>query len=99
MGQASSSIPSPDNWVEVHLLVETAISNCKIQYIKKSLADQVVCCDTLQLQYICLQVEKVKSTLTVVELHVGCVHMIVRHSGYSPDARDFPSPISFTCSM
>ena len=62
-----------------------AASNCKVQYIQKSLADQVVHRDALQLQYSRLQVEKARSKVTAAELHVGRVRMIVRRSGYSPD--------------
>ncbi|KIM50396.1 hypothetical protein SCLCIDRAFT_145603, partial [Scleroderma citrinum Foug A] len=64
---ASSTIPTSDNWVEAHLLAEIAMSNCKIQHIKKLLANQVVHHDVLQLQYICLQVEKVNLKLMVAE--------------------------------
>jgi len=78
-------IPSPDNLVEAHLLLETAVSSCKVHYIQKSLADQLVHCDALQLQYHHLQVEKAKSKLTLAELHIGHVCMILRHSGYNPD--------------
>jgi len=37
-----STITAPNNTLEVHLLLETAISDCKVQHIQKSLADQVV---------------------------------------------------------
>ena len=83
--QESSVIPPPDNFVEAHLLLETAISNTRVHYIQKSLADQLVHRDTLQLRYSRLQVEKAISKLTAAELHVGRVRMVVRHSGYSPD--------------
>ena len=83
--QESSVILPPDNFVEACLLLETAISNTKVQYIQKSLADQLIYCDTLQLRYSWLQVEKVILKLTAAELHVGWVCMVVRHSGYSPD--------------
>ena len=69
--------------------METTISNCKIQYIQTSLADQLVHRDTLQLQYSHLQLEKAKSKLTTAELHVGWVRMIVRRSGYSPDVIEY----------
>jgi len=78
-------IPSPDNLVEAHLLLETAVSSCKVHYIQKSLADQLVHRDALQLQYRRLQVEKAKSKLTLAELHVGRICMILRRSGYNPD--------------
>ncbi|KIM55002.1 hypothetical protein SCLCIDRAFT_135613, partial [Scleroderma citrinum Foug A] len=78
-------LPSPDNLTEAHLLLETTISNCKVQLIQKSLADQLVHCDTLQLQYSCLQVEKAMTSLTAAELHVGWVHTLLRRNGYSPD--------------
>ena len=71
--------------MEAHLLLETAISNCKIRRIEKSLADQQVRRNALQLHYSRLQVEKAQSKLADAELHVGRVRMIVRHSGYSPD--------------
>jgi len=82
-------ISTPDNLVEAHLLLETAISNCKIRHIEKSLADQLVRRNALQRQYSRLQVEKAKSKLAAVELHVGQVRMVVRHSGYSPDGGEF----------
>ena len=83
-----STIPTPDNSLEANLLLETAISNCKVRYIQKSLADQVVHHDQLQLQYSRLQVEKALSKLMAAELHVGRVRMIVRRSGFSPDCRE-----------
>jgi len=82
-------ISTPDNLVEAHLLLETAISNCKIRHIEKSLADQLVRRNALQLQYSRLQVEKAKSKLAAAELHVGQVQMVVRRSGYSPDSGEF----------
>jgi len=78
-------LPSPDNPTEAHLLLETAISNCKVQFIQKSLADQLVHRDTLQLQYSRLQVEKAMTGLTAAELHVGRVRTLLRRNGYSPD--------------
>ena len=83
-----STIPTPDNTLEAHLLLETAISNCKVRHIQKSLADQVVHHDELRLQYSRLQVEKALLNLTAVELHIGRVHMIVRRSGFSPDCKE-----------
>ena len=83
-----STITTPNNILEAHLLLEMAVSNCKVQHIQKSLADQVVHRDQLQLQYSRLQVEKALSRLTAVELHVGQVCMVVRHSGFSPDYRE-----------
>jgi len=62
---------APDNLVEANLLLEKAICNCKVQYIQKSLANQVVHRDTLQLQYSRLQVEKARLKLTAAEMHVG----------------------------
>ena len=82
-----STIPTPDDKLEAHLLLETAISDCKVRHIQKSLADQVVHRDQLQLQYSCLQVEKALSRLTAAELHVERVRMIVRRSGFNPDCR------------
>ena len=83
-----STIATPDNILEAHLLLETAVSNCKVRHIQKSLADQVVHRDQLQLQYSCLQVEKALSRLTAAELHIGRVRMVVRCSGFSPDYRE-----------
>ncbi|KIM55810.1 hypothetical protein SCLCIDRAFT_133823, partial [Scleroderma citrinum Foug A] len=83
-----STIPTPDNMLEAHLLLETAISDCKVRHIQKSLTDQVVHRNELRLQYSRLQVEKVLSNLTAVELHIGQVCMIVRHSGFSLDCRE-----------
>ena len=83
-----STIATPDNILEAHLLLETAVSNCKVRHIQKSLADQVVHRDQLQLQYSRLQVEKALSRLTAAELHVGRVRMVVRRSGFSPDYRE-----------
>ena len=80
-----STVAAPDNLVEANLLLEKDICNCKVQYIQKSLADQVVRRDTLQLQYSCLQVEKARLKLTAAEMHVGQVRMVVRRCGYSPD--------------
>lgn len=74
---------------EANLLIETAVSNRKIRHIEKSLADQLVHRDALQLRYSRLQQEKARSKLTTAELHVGRVRMIVRRSGYSPDVRQF----------
>jgi len=82
-------IPTLDTLVKAHLLMETAISNCKIQHIEKSLADQLVHHNALQLHYSHLQVEKAKSKLAAAELHVGQVQMIVRRSGYSSDVGEF----------
>ena len=56
-----------------------------MQFIQKSLADQLVHRDTLQLQYSRLQVEKAMTGLTAAELHVGQVRMLLRRNGYSPD--------------
>lgn len=84
--QESSRIPPPNNLTEAHLLLEMAISNCRVQYIQKSLMDQLVHHNALQLQYSWLQVEKAELKLTTAELHVGQVCMIVRCSGYSPDS-------------
>ena len=82
-----STILTPDDKLEAHLLLETVISDCKVQHIQKSLADQVVHRDQLQLQYSRLQVEKALSRLTAAELHIGRVCMIVRRSGFNPDCR------------
>ena len=82
-------VPIPDSMAEAHLLLETAISNCKIQCIEKSLVDQLVCRDALQLHYSHLQVEKAESKLADVELCIGQVWMIVRHSGCSPNVGEF----------
>lgn len=90
--QESSTIPSPDNLVEAHLLLEMAISNCRVQHIQKTLADQLVHRNELQLQYSRLQVDKAMSKLTTAELHVGRVPMIVRRSGYSPDSSKLYTP-------
>ena len=90
-----STIPTPDNTLEAHLLLETAISDCKVRHIQKSLADQVVHCDQLQLQYSRLQVEKALSNLTTAELHIGRVRMVMRRSGFSPDCRE-PHTICMT---
>ena len=85
----------PDDPVEAHLLLETAISNYRVQYIQKSLADQLVHRDALQLvQYSQLRMEKAVSKLTAAELHVGRVRMIVRRSGYILDG----SELYTTCS-
>ena len=92
--QESSVIPPPDDPVEAHLLLETAISNYRVQYIQKSLADQLVHRDALQLQYSQLQMEKAVSKLTTAELHVRQVRMIVRRSSYNPDG----SELYTTCS-
>ena len=83
-----STIVTPDNSLEAHLLLETAISNCQVRHIQKTLADQVVHHDQLQLRYSRLQVEKALSKLTAAELHIGRVCMVVRHSGFSPDYRE-----------
>ena len=80
-----STVAAPDDPVEANLLLEKAICHCKVQYIQKNLADQVVRRDALQLQYSRLQVEKAKSKITAAELDVGRVHMVVRRCGYSPD--------------
>jgi len=80
-----SILSVPGNVREAHLLMEMAISNCKVQTIQKSLADQLVHRDTLQLRYSCLQVEKATSKLSAAELHIGRVHMVLRQSGYNPD--------------
>ena len=56
-----------------------------MQLIQKSLADQLVHHDTLQLQYSRLQVEKAMTSLTAAELHVGQVRTLLRLNGYSPD--------------
>ena len=56
-----------------------------MQLIQKSLADQLVHRDTLQLQYSHLQVEKALTSLTAAELHVGRVRTLLRQNGYSPD--------------
>ena len=55
-----------------------------MQLIQKSLADQLVHCDTLQLQYSHLQVEKAMTNLTAAELHVGQVRTLLRRNSYSP---------------
>ncbi|KAI6009974.1 hypothetical protein BKA83DRAFT_4133071 [Pisolithus microcarpus] len=68
---APSVISSPDNLVEAHLLLETAISNCNVHHIQQSLTEQLVRRDMLQLQYNRLQVEKARSRLAAAELHVG----------------------------
>jgi len=75
----------PGNVREARLLMEMAISNCKVQTIQKSLADQLVRCDTLQLQYSHMQVEKATSKLSAAELHIGWVCMVLRQNGYNPD--------------
>ena len=56
-----------------------------MQLIQKSLTDQLIHRDTLQLQYSHLQVEKAMMSLTAAELHVGRVHMLLRQNGYSHD--------------
>ena len=89
------TIATPDNSLEAHLLLETAISNCQVQHIQKTLADQVVHRDQLQLQYSHLQVEKALLKLTAAELHVGQVRMVVRHSGFTLDYRE-PHPTCMT---
>ena len=75
----------PGNVREAHLLMEMAISNCKVQTIQKSLTDQLVHCDMLQLRYSRLQVEKATLKLSAAELHIGRVRMVLRQSGYNPD--------------
>ena len=67
------------------MLLATAASNCKVHHIEKSLADQLVRRDALQLQYNRLQLEKAKSKLVAAELYAGHVRMVVRRSGYNPD--------------
>ena len=66
--------------------MEMAVSNHKVQTIQKSLADQLVCRDTLNLRYSRLQVEKATSKLSAAELHVGRVRMVLRQNGYNPDS-------------
>ena len=90
-----STIVTPDNSLEAHLLLETAISNFQVRHIQKTLADQVVHRDQLQLRYSRLQVEKALSKLTAAELHVGRVCMVVRRSGFSLDYRE-PHPTCMT---
>ena len=65
--------------------MEMAISNCKVHAIQKTLTDQLVCRDTLQLWYSRLQVEKAVSKQSAAELHVGRVRMVLRQNGYNPD--------------
>ena len=65
--------------------MEMAISNCRVHAIQKTLADQLVCRDTLQLRYSRLQVEKAVSKQSAAELHVGRVRMVLRQNGYNPD--------------
>ncbi|KIJ16553.1 hypothetical protein PAXINDRAFT_11003 [Paxillus involutus ATCC 200175] len=84
----TSTIPAPDDLVEAHLLLETARSDHQIRLIEKTLADQLVHCDALRLQYSRLQVEEAELNLSAAELHIGRVHMVVRWSGYTPDAVD-----------
>jgi len=81
----SSIFSVPGNVREACLLMEMAISNCKVQTIQKSLADQLVRHDTLQLRYSHIQVEKATSKLSAAELHIGQVHMVLRQNGYNPD--------------
>ena len=81
----SSIFSAPDSVREARLLMEMAISNCKVQTIQKSLADQRVRRDTLQLRYSRLQVEKATSKQNAAELHVGRVRMVLRQNGYNPD--------------
>ncbi|KIJ11429.1 hypothetical protein PAXINDRAFT_15724 [Paxillus involutus ATCC 200175] len=83
---STSTIPAPDDLVGAHLLLETACSDHQICLIEKTLADQLVCRDVLRLQYSRLQVEKAELNLSTVELHIGRVHMVVRRSGYTPNA-------------
>ena len=65
--------------------MEMVISNCRVHAIQKTLADQLVCRDTLQLRYSRLQVEKAVSKQSAAELHVGRVRMVLRQNGYNPD--------------
>jgi len=65
-----------------------AIGNYRVQYIQKSLADQLMHHNALQLQYSQLWMEKAVLKLTAAELHVGQVCMIVRHSSYNPDGNE-----------
>ena len=76
----------PSNVQEARLLMEMAVSNHKVQTIQKSLADQLVRRDTLNLRYSHLQVEKATSKLSAAELHVGWVRMVLRQNGYNPDS-------------
>ena len=80
-----SVIPSPANVNEANLLLEAAVSNRKVHHIRKSLADQLVHRNTLQLQYNRMQVKKAEMKLSAAELHVGRVRMVLRRHGYSPD--------------
>ena len=80
-----SEIPSLANVNEANLLLEAAVSNRKVHHIRKSLADQLVHRDMLQLQYNRMQVKKAELKLSTAELHVGRVRMVLRQHGYSPD--------------
>ena len=77
----------PHNVEEALLLMEMAISNCKVHAIQKTLADQLVCRDTLQLRYSRLQVEKAALKQSAAELHVRRVCMVLRQNGYNLDIR------------
>ena len=75
----------PGNVGEAHLLMEMAISNCKVHTIQKTLVDQLVCRDTLRLRYSHLQVEKMMSKLGTAKLHIRWMHMVLRQHGYNTD--------------
>ena len=87
MYESLSIFSVPGNVGEAHLLMEMAISNCKVHTIQKTLVDQLVCRDTLCLRYSRLQVEKARLKLGTAELHVGRMRMVLRQHGYNPDIR------------
>ncbi|KAI6018498.1 hypothetical protein PISMIDRAFT_96743, partial [Pisolithus microcarpus 441] len=53
-------ISVPNSTTEADLLLETAKAQCKLCRIQKQLADQLVECNLLQLEYSCLQVQQVE---------------------------------------
>ena len=80
-----SEIPSLANVNEANLLLKAAVSNRKVHHIRKSLANQLIHRDMLQLQYNRMQVKKAELKLSAAELHVGRVRMVLRRHGYNPD--------------
>ncbi|KIM51817.1 hypothetical protein SCLCIDRAFT_142476, partial [Scleroderma citrinum Foug A] len=78
----TDTIAVPHNITEVQLLLATARADCRIQVTERTLANQVMQRDMLQLEYNRLQVAQVHQNVLAAELHVGHVRLVVRKNRY-----------------
>ena len=73
-------VPTPSSTVEAYLLLEATHADWKVWLARQTLVHQIVCRNTLMLQYNRLMLEKAQDELHAADCFVGHVRATIRQS-------------------